>query len=74
MVDGRNYVEVLYRDTFVKMAYKRENVTPTKEAIYDFTNTTTPIVSHVDLKILISSEKEGVGQDNQSKVVETDSA
>lgn len=58
MVDNGSSFIILYYDTFIRMRYKREHLTPTKEAIYDFTNTTTPVIEIINVKISLG-EKHG---------------
>lgn len=50
------YVDVLYFETFFKMGYMKENMSPPKDAIYGFTNTKSFVVGLIDLKISIGSQ------------------
>lgn len=50
IMDSRSSVDIFYYDTFPHMDYKREDLSPSKEAIYSFTNTTTLVVGVINLK------------------------
>lgn len=49
-VDSGSFIDVLYYNTCIKMGYKKEDLSPSKEVIYGFTNTTTLIARVIDSK------------------------
>lgn len=63
-------MDVFYYEAFIKMGYKRENLAPLKESIYDFTNIVALVVGVITLKISIRSKKGQVGLTTQFIVVE----
>lgn len=57
ILDIGSSMNVLYHNTFIKMGYKREDLSPSKEIIYEFTNTATSIVGVIKLKTSIGMKK-----------------
>lgn len=65
MKDSGSYVDVLYYNTFIKMGYKREDFSPSKEPIFGSTNTAMLIEGVIDLKTSIGSKKYWVRKTTQ---------
>lgn len=57
MVNNECLVDILYLVAFEKMDFKKEQLTPTKEAIYSFTNTEASVVGTIDLEVFLGKRK-----------------
>lgn len=57
IVDTGSSVGILYMDTFIRMGLKKENLSPYKEAIYEFTNIAALVVGVIELKVFNVSKK-----------------
>lgn len=50
-------MDILYLAGFEKIGFKKEQLTPTKETIYRFTNTEALVVGTIDLEVSLSKRK-----------------
>lgn len=69
IIDNGSSTDILYMDTFLYMGYKREDLSPYKEAIYRLTNTT----GVIDLGTSIRSKDGRVRRTCQFVIVEMES-
>lgn len=57
MVDIGSFVDILYIIAFKRIGGKIEDLAPSSEPIYGFTNTVAPNAGTIDLKLSIESKK-----------------
>lgn len=70
IVDNGSFANVLYNNAFIKMGYKREDIAPQMEIIYQFTNITASIAGVITLKTFIKSNRSRVSRTTKFVVVE----